>query len=565
MLKRYITELQKRFSKNHFNRNAVLRTELFDPQYYLEAYPDIRNAGIDPLTHFIDHGAWEGRNPCRYFDMSYYLDQYPELAKNRSHPLADYIRYSVKKCRKPNAFFNADFYLNFYPEIKKSGQSPLEHFISQLRSASISVNTIINHATGNSEYNIVAKKLIEEILYTYRTYLFREPTSHEILSCINNFYKKLPSFDLRVKTVNENDIRKHLNIRPFNLEMDIVNVCNIKCIMCHFSSSEAGTIKKKEISVEDFHRVAKQIFPLCAEMSLSFGAEPLLHKKLGELLDIIRDYSIPTVRMYTNGLLLHDKIIETLIQSKLDQICISLDGATKETYEYIRSGAKFDTLISNIKKLNDAKERHGSLKPYIGLTVVIMRSNIEELPQIIRLASKLKAQAVGVVHVVPQSAAKMDWEMESLELHKELCNKMLDEAKALADEYGIATFFPEKFHTVRGLDTIEGMNKHSAHTSIKSMTLEFSNNDETTLKPSCLFPWHFVGLQPNGHLIPCGWWFNESSFGNVLNESFEAIWLGQNYINLRSEIMNNSLRETCRTCPAAGMGKVDDVSAFQVK
>ena len=37
----------------------------FDPVWYLETYPDVAAAGIDPLSHFIRHGRHEGRLPCR--------------------------------------------------------------------------------------------------------------------------------------------------------------------------------------------------------------------------------------------------------------------------------------------------------------------------------------------------------------------------------------------------------------------------------------------------------------------------------------------------------------------
>ena len=46
-------------------------------EFYLEKYPDVRAAGLDPLRHYVEHGASEGRKPHRLFDPAYYLRQRP--------------------------------------------------------------------------------------------------------------------------------------------------------------------------------------------------------------------------------------------------------------------------------------------------------------------------------------------------------------------------------------------------------------------------------------------------------------------------------------------------------
>jgi glycosyltransferase involved in cell wall biosynthesis len=37
---------------------------IFQPEWYLQTYPDVAAAGIDPWQHFISHGYSEGRYPC---------------------------------------------------------------------------------------------------------------------------------------------------------------------------------------------------------------------------------------------------------------------------------------------------------------------------------------------------------------------------------------------------------------------------------------------------------------------------------------------------------------------
>ena len=49
--------------------------------------------------------------------------------------------------------------------------------------------------------------------------------------------------------------------------------------------------------------------------------------------------------MVTNGLLMNREWSRNLVRMNVSKISISLDGATKETYEKIRKGGDFDKVI----------------------------------------------------------------------------------------------------------------------------------------------------------------------------------------------------------------------------
>jgi hypothetical protein len=67
------------------------RQGIFDGAFYLEKYPDVRAAGLDPLRHYVEHGAAEGRKPHRLFDPAYYLRQLPEARVAGVDPLVDFL------------------------------------------------------------------------------------------------------------------------------------------------------------------------------------------------------------------------------------------------------------------------------------------------------------------------------------------------------------------------------------------------------------------------------------------------------------------------------------------
>jgi GT2 family glycosyltransferase len=78
----------------------IKRSGLFDAQYYLREYPDIRRADVDPLMHFIKHGWREERNPGVLFNTHAYLESNPELRQKNINPLVHYIRSGSKTDNK---------------------------------------------------------------------------------------------------------------------------------------------------------------------------------------------------------------------------------------------------------------------------------------------------------------------------------------------------------------------------------------------------------------------------------------------------------------------------------
>ena len=83
----------------------------FDPDWYLSRYSDIAASGIDPLFHFVNFGAAEGRDPNRFFDGGWYLVHYPDVATSGQHPLVHYLQIGASELRNPHPRFDAAYLL----------------------------------------------------------------------------------------------------------------------------------------------------------------------------------------------------------------------------------------------------------------------------------------------------------------------------------------------------------------------------------------------------------------------------------------------------------------------
>ena len=141
----------------------LLASGLVDPDWYGRAYAD--PPGIDPVVHYLDHGAREGRLPNPYFATEWYLRQNSDVGVRGLNPLLHYIRRGEAECRAPAPFFDLAwyrtrhtaapgqtllrhyldrrlrgeasplpefdpvFYLQTYPDIAVAGVDPFEHFL----------------------------------------------------------------------------------------------------------------------------------------------------------------------------------------------------------------------------------------------------------------------------------------------------------------------------------------------------------------------------------------------------------------------------------------------------
>jgi FkbM family methyltransferase len=78
---------------------VVASSRLFDESWYLQRYPDVAAAGVDPILHYLDWGVRDGRNPGPRFDGLWYLSANPDVLRAGMNPLVHYLRYGQAEGR----------------------------------------------------------------------------------------------------------------------------------------------------------------------------------------------------------------------------------------------------------------------------------------------------------------------------------------------------------------------------------------------------------------------------------------------------------------------------------
>jgi glycosyltransferase involved in cell wall biosynthesis len=101
---------------------------LFDPTWYLERYPDVREAGIDPFVHFLQAGGQEGRWPNAFFDPHWYVARAPG-AQLSAEVLRHYLEVGTPAGIDPSNKFDLGWYIEYNTDVALAGVNPFVHFL----------------------------------------------------------------------------------------------------------------------------------------------------------------------------------------------------------------------------------------------------------------------------------------------------------------------------------------------------------------------------------------------------------------------------------------------------
>ena len=140
------------------------------------------------------------------------------------------------------------------------------------------------------------------------------------------------------------------------LNIEFTSVCDLKCKMCSLDRTQP----KGFMDVVLFEKILNEINTSnqieVENISLWLGGETLLHPNLSKMLEVLalkrneaRDF--PYVTLLTNANSLHGKTTDVLVNADaIDSILFSIDGGTKESFEALRKGAKWEKILRNIRE-----------------------------------------------------------------------------------------------------------------------------------------------------------------------------------------------------------------------
>lgn len=163
---------------------------------------------------------------------------------------------------------------------------------------------------------------------------------------------------------------------PMILQIESTSICNLKCVMCPYPIMGR---KNEHMSMTVYDRIIQEGAGFLEFIWLHHFGEPLINPDIYKMIDMAEDAGIRT-GMSTNGTRLDEKASAALLDSKLSMLYVSLDGATKQTFEKIRVGAKFEKVHANVARFAEMKRARDS-ELLVRLQMIHMTSTRNEREQ----------------------------------------------------------------------------------------------------------------------------------------------------------------------------------------
>jgi MoaA/NifB/PqqE/SkfB family radical SAM enzyme len=291
---------------------------------------------------------------------------------------------------------------------------------------------------------------------------------------------------------------RKLKSGPRMLDLVPTHRCNLRCVGCvHYDNEGPG-----DLSLPFFRSILEESAPWVVQYRFCSLGEPLLNKDIPEMLELAARAGIGC-NLMTNGTLLTHELAEHLIsKARLDILTFSIDGATAETCERLRRGLKFDTLLDAVSAVVDAKRRAGLDHPVIQANSIAMKENIEELPDLVRLAGRVGIEDLNVHFLTVEGETGFQ---SSLFDEPERQKRIFEEARRVGQELGVVLHLPP-------------------------------NIDDVSFRQRCYLPWDTLIIDTDGTARMCyfSW---EEAVGNVIQDGgIRAVWNNTLYQMVRGTI-----------------------------
>jgi len=186
---------------------------------------------------------------------------------------------------------------------------------------------------------------------------------------------------------------------PAFVQIEPVGQCNLRCRMCpiQFRGDGGPGQPRAYMDFDTFCRLVDQ-FPGMTELQLQGLGEPLLHPRFFDMVHYAAQRGVH-VSTNTNLTIMSEAGAQACVTSGLHTLHVSVDGATPQTYQAIRVRSRFERVLRNLRRVVQARLALQSELPHLRLVAVVMRENLAELPDIVRLAHEEGVKSVFVQHL----------------------------------------------------------------------------------------------------------------------------------------------------------------------
>jgi MoaA/NifB/PqqE/SkfB family radical SAM enzyme len=374
-------------------------------------------------------------------------------------------------------------------------------------------------------------------------------------------YGFVPGSEIRVKpSTNRLQLRPPVT-RLAKVYIEPTNHCNLECCTCMRHSWNEPV---ESMNAATFDRIVEGLRSFSRPPGVFLGGlgEPLAHPDIVDMIRRVKSLGC-YVELITNGTLLDNSMSDKLIDSGLDLLWVSLDGATTESYRDVRLGTALPEVLSNLAAFRSIRwKKHRPvgldllLQPQLGIVFVAMKRNIKDLPAVFRLASQLGATHFLVTNVLPYTT----------EMQEEiLYTRALDDTIYASSPLLRVLDFPKMDVNPMTREALYEAMRGNHSLNISGGNLGERNNQCPFVEKGSL------AIRWNGDVSPCLALLHDHTtylhgyeravrrhvIGNVMKKSVEEIWNQPDYVAFRRRLQEFSF-SPCTSCGGCDYFKANE-------
>ncbi len=296
----------------------------------------------------------------------------------------------------------------------------------------------------------------------------------------------------------------------YHLMIEPTNLCNLKCPLC---PTGEGTHERKKgnMSLETFTAVIDQLEDYLLDINITNYGEPFLNKHLTTMIAYAHQRGI-YVNVGSNAHFFETKeACEAIVESGLDNVYVSLDGARQETYEQYRVNGSFDLVVANLRQLVAAKRRLGRTNPVIELQFIVMKQNEHEIEDMRRISKEIGVDKLVLKAVSFNNAEYRDPAVQA---------RFLNNFQPMSEEFRL---YRMAQGGVEWKDAIENR---------------------------CDFLWRGAVILWDGTVVPCCMDPRGDLVLGRVSDDLRTVWNGERFVDLRRKMLADKKQiDLCADCP----------------
>lgn len=297
--------------------------------------------------------------------------------------------------------------------------------------------------------------------------------------------------------------RNRIDSYPCFAIIGVNNICNLRCPICITGARKIKT-NLGQIKFSLYKKFIDEAGEYLFRITLNNFGEPFLNPDIYKMIDYARRNNVGTL-LSANFTTCDETDIQKIIESGLNEIWISIDGTTEETYLRYQVGGDFARAMENMRLIVIRRNEMRSKYPRIMWQFVVNKFNYHQI----------------------------------------------DEAREMARKIGVDEINFQPFNINEGIPEITVVHSQRLLDQWASDDKRYIKNSTSLKKFSCDWLWTTIGIEHDGRVVPCCLLYDSIGYGNILANTVSEIWNNEAYLSSRSLFTGKPgpfVHTICKSC-----------------